>query len=97
MIPSGEPPMPTSRSMPESGQAVEMAAGASPCGIRRMRAPASRTSAMTSLCRSRSRITTVSSLTVSPFAFATPSRFSVIDLVMSMAPIASGPTAIFSM
>src|SRR3954447_8756606 len=97
MTPSGVPPMPKSTSAPDSGHAVEMAPATSPSGIRRMRAPAARTSAMSSLWRSRSRMTAVRSRTSRPTALATCSRFSVGDRLMSMAPAASGPTAIFSM
>ena len=59
MTPSGVPPMPKRTSAPESGHAVEMAPATSPSGMSRMRAPASRTSAIRSSWRSRSRITTV--------------------------------------
>ena len=39
----------------------------------------------------------MTSRTVSPLAFATDCKFSVGVAVMSIEPLASGPTAIFSM
>jgi hypothetical protein len=97
ITPSVHPPMPKRMSMPESNQAVAIAAGASPCSMRRMRAPASRTSAMRSSWRGRLRMTAVTSRTDSPLALATALRLSVGEALMSMTPLASGPTAILSM
>ncbi|MCW2966859.1 MAG: glpX [Solirubrobacteraceae bacterium] len=97
MTPSGVPPMPKRMSAPLPAQAVETAPITSPAEISRMRAPASRTSAIRSACRGRSRMTAVRSRTDSPLALATASRLAVGDAVMSMTPTQSGPTAIFSM
>ena len=97
ITPSGVPPMPKRMSAPVPGQAVEMAPATSPSGMSRMRAPASRTSSISSSWRSRSRITAVRSRMCSPLASATAPRFSVGDLVMSMQSAAAGPVAIFSM
>jgi hypothetical protein len=74
-----------------------MAPATSPSGMRRMRAPASRTSLMSASWRGRSRMTAVTSRTCSPFALATASRLSVTERLMSMTLAASGPTAILSM
>ena len=71
ITPSGVPPMPSRMSAPESGHAVEMAPATSPSGMSRMRAPASRTSAMIASWRGRSRMTAVTSRTLSPLALAT--------------------------
>ena len=64
ITPSGVPPIPKSTSAPDSGHAVEIAPATSPSEIRRIRAPASRTSEIRSECLSRSKITAVRSLTV---------------------------------
>ena len=61
MMPSGVPPMPTSMSVPEFGRHAEIAPATSPSEISRHRAPASRTSAISCLCRGRSRMHTVRS------------------------------------
>ena len=95
--PSGVPPMPNKMSTPTSGEAAAIAAKMSPSEMRRIRAPVERTSAMRSLCRSRSRIMTVSSLTSFLVARATSWRFFVGDQSRSTACAASGPTAILSM
>ena len=97
MTPSGVPPMPRRMSAPESVQAVEMAPATSPSGMRRMRAPVDRISAMRSAWRSRSSTTAVTSGTDSPLALATASMFSVTERRRSTTPTHSGPTAIFSM
>jgi len=52
---------------------------------------------MSSLWRSRSRMTAVTSDTCLPFALAMRSRFQVGDSRRSICPRASGPTAIFCM
>ena len=80
MTPSGVPPMPKRMSAPESGQAVEMAPATSPSGMRRMRAPASRTSAMRSSwrCAVEDHGGDVARRD-SPLALATACRFSVGD------------------
>ena len=97
MMPSGVPPMPASMSVPELGRHAEIAPATSPSEISRMRAPASRTSAMSCSWRGRSRMHTVTSRTDSPLTLATARTFSPIGAVMSMTSTASGPTAILFM
>ena len=97
MTPSGVPPMPKRMSAPDSGQAAEMAPATSPSGMSRMRAPASRHSLMMPACRSRSRMTAVTSSTSLRSAFDTHFRLALTEAVRSMASAASGPVAIFSM
>ena len=97
MMPSGVPPMPASRSVPEFGRHAEIAPATSPSVISRIRAPASRTSAISCSCRGRSRMHTVMSDTDRFLALATWRMFSPIGAVMSMASTASGPTAILFM
>ena len=75
VTPSGVPPMPNRMSVPELRHATEIAPAMSPSWMSRMRAPASRHSRMRSAWRSRSRMTAVTSLTFSPSALATASRF----------------------
>ena len=62
-----------------------------------MRAPASRTSAISCSWRGRSRMHTVRSDTDEFLALATRRMFSPIGAVMSMTSTASGPTAILFM
>ncbi len=89
--------MPNSTSTPASGQALAIAPYTSPSLMRRMRAPLARTSSISSAWRGRSRMTAVRSRTDSCFDFAIQRRFWVGLAVMSIAPTASGPTAILSM
>ena len=91
------PPMPINTSTPTSLEAAAIAAKISPSVMRRMRAPVERTSAIKSLCRSRSKIITVRSLSDFFIALATSLRFLVGETLRSIALAASGPTAIFSM
>ena len=97
MTPSGVPPIPISRSTPVNGCEAAIDGATSPSRIRFTRAPDSRSSAISASWRSRSRTTTVTSVTSSPFAFATARTFSVGVALMSIASAASGPTAILSM
>jgi hypothetical protein len=97
ITPSGVPPTPKRMSAPDSGQPVEMAPATSPSWMRRMRAPASRISAMSLSCRGRSRTTAVMSRTDFLRAEAADLRLSVGDWVMSIEPAASAPTASLSM
>ncbi len=97
ITPSGVPPMPMRRSAPEPGQATEIAPATSPSGMSRMREPASRQAWMIGAWRSRSRMTTVRSDTLLWSWAATALRLSATGASMSMAPAASGPTAILSM
>ena len=83
--------------MPVSGLHVAIAAATSPSEMRRMRAPARRTSAMRSWWRGRSRMIAVRSSTLIFLVSAMRVRFQVGLLLRSMAPRASGPTAILSM
>ena len=64
--------------------AAAIAGATSPSRIRFTFAPASRSSAISSLCRSRSSTTTETSRGVTPFAFATALTFSVGDASMSI-------------
>src|SRR3954452_2294401 len=84
-------------STPVPGCAAAIAGATSPSRTRRTRAPASRSSAIRSSWRSRSSTTTSTSRGVLPSASATAPTFSVGLRSMSIASIASGPTAIFSM
>ncbi len=97
MMPSGVPPMPASRSVPEFGRHAEIAPATSPSVISRIRAPASRTSSISCSWRGRSSTHTVRSATETLLALATWRMFSPIGAVMSMASTASGPTAILFM
>lgn len=98
MTPSGVPPTPSNRSIPDrSDVAAEIAPATSPSVIRNTRAPTSRTRRIMSACRSRSRITTPISSGRTPFAFATCRTFSSGEAVMSIASAASAPVATFSM
>ena len=97
MMPSGVPPVPISRSVPDSGRAAAIAPATSPSEISLIRAPVSRTRAFSSAWRGRSSMHTVRSDTDDFFALATLRRFSDTGAVMSIASAASGPTAIFSM
>ena len=83
--------------MPEFGLHAEIAPATSPSVMSRIRAPASRTSAISFSWRGRSRMHTVMSDTDRCLALATARMFSPIGAVMSMASTASGPTAILFM
>ncbi len=67
--PSGAPPMPISKSMPVSGLVVAIAAETSPSPIKRIRAPALRTSAMSASWRGRDKMITVRSSTLQLLRF----------------------------
>jgi hypothetical protein len=97
MTPSGVPPIPISMSTPANACAAAIDGATSPSRIRFTRAPVSRSSRIRFSCRSRSRTTTVTSLTSRPFAFATARTLSRGEALMSIASAASGPTAILSM
>ena len=75
MTPSGEPPMPTYKSTPESGMEGAMAAVMSPSLIIRKAAPVERTDFISALWRSRASMTTVRSRTRLFSALATMFRF----------------------
>src|SRR2546425_13228276 len=77
--------------------AAAIAGATSPSRMRCTFAPASRNSAISASCRSRSRTTTAISLVETPFALATAFTFSVGDALMSTTSMPCGPTAIFSM
>ena len=93
MIPSGVPPMPSIRSMPVPSLAAMMAPATSPSVIRWIRAPAARTAAIRPSCRGRSRMTTVTSCGVMPFALATAAMLTAGGASMSTTAAASGPAA----
>ena len=97
MIPSGVPPMPSSRSMPVSSRAAMIAPATSPSEMNRSRAPASRTSAASWWWRGRSSMTTVTSSTVSFLALAIRLMFSATGRRMSTTSAASGPVTSLSM
>mmetsp|Transcript_13816 Transcript_13816/g.35488 ORF Transcript_13816/g.35488 Transcript_13816/m.35488 type:complete len:209 (+) Transcript_13816:401-1027(+) len=98
MTPSGVPPMPSRMSTDESGRQTSMEAATSPSLMRRMRAPASRTSLMSCSWRGRSRMTAVTSLMDFRFASATASRLRlVLYLRLTECGRTSGPTTSFSM
>ena len=71
MMPSGVPPIPASMSVLVLGRHAEIAPATSPSVINRQRAPAARTSAISCLCRGRSRMHTVKSDTDTFLALAT--------------------------
>ena len=89
--------MPMTAWTPVPDTAQEIAADRSPSPMSLIRAPASRTSAISASWRGRSRITTVMSLTLRPRADAIARRFSVGVWRMSTRPAAIGPTHSFSM
>ncbi|CNW61694.1 Uncharacterised protein [Mycobacterium tuberculosis] len=97
MIPSGVPPIPASRSVPECGRHAEIAPATSPSVISRIRAPVARTSWMSCACRGLSRMHTVMSRTDRSLTLATARMFSEIGAVISSTCAASGPTAILFM
>ena len=97
MMPSGVPPMPSIRSTPVPERADMMAPATSPSLMNLIRAPASRTSWTSCLCRGRSRITTVTSCGDLPLARATARTLSATGAAMSTTSAASGPVASFSM
>ncbi len=68
MTPSGVPPMPQRRSTGERSVTASSEAETSPWGMRRTRAPASRTSLMAASWRGRSSITTMTSPIGRPLA-----------------------------
>ncbi len=94
---SGAPPMPSRMSTPVPARAAISAPATSPSVMNLIRAPASRTSRTSPSWRGRLRITTVTSLTGIPLAWATATRFSATVWRRSTAAAASGPTASFSM
>ena len=79
------------------GCAAAIAGATSPSVISSTLASVARSAAIRSLCRSRSRTTTVTSLGLTPFAFATRLMFSAGGASMSTSSAASGPQAILSM
>ncbi len=97
ITPSGAPPVPNSTSMPESGFAVITAPETSPSPIRRIRAPAWRTSPIRSVWRSRSRMTAVHVLDLLALGLRDALEVPGRRLAQSITPRASGPTAIFCM
>ena len=97
MIPSGVPPVPTSRSTPVSGRAATMAPATSPSLMNLMRAPASRISCTRAAWRGRSSTQTVTSLLLMPLALATRAMFLDTGRRMSTWSAASGPATSFSM
>ena len=76
MIPSGVPPMPSSRSTPLPGRAAEIAPATSPSTMNLIRAPVARISSTSAWCRGRSSSTTVTSEGLVPLALATWWMFS---------------------
>ena len=92
-MPSGVPPMPSIRSMPVPSRAAMIAPATSPSVIRWIRAPAARTALISPSCRGRSRMTTVTSCGVMPFALATAAMFAAGGASRSTTPAASGPVA----
>ena len=97
MMPSGVPPIPSSRSTPVPSLAAITAPATSPSEMNLIRAPASRTCLTRSSCRGRSRMQTVTSSGDAPFAFATAWMLYDGGAVMSTASAASGPVTSFSM
>jgi hypothetical protein len=94
---AGAPPMPISAWMFVPATAAEMPAERSPSPMRRMRAPAERTSAMSLRWRERSRTMTVKSSMSRLSLRAMALRLSLTAASMSMAPRHEGPTTILSM
>ena len=76
MMPSGVPPMPSSRSMPVPSRAAMIAPATSPSVMNLIRAPVARISSTSSSCRGRSSTTTVTSSGLVPLALATWWMFS---------------------
>src|ERR1044072_5080369 len=93
----GAPPTPQSKSTGERSLTASRAAETSPSVIRRMRAPASRTSTIASLCLSRSSMTTVTSPTLPPLRSAISFSVSGSGRSRSSRSAISSPPAIFSM
>ena len=83
--------------MPVDSIAVAMHASTSPSEIKRIRAPAARTSLIRSAWRGRSRMMTQTSLIGLSSALATASRFSRTGASMCTYGAAFGPTASFFM
>lgn len=83
--------------MPVPGLTAAIAPATSPSVMRRMRAPASRTSSMYFWWRGRSRIVIVMFEVSVPFAFAARRMFSPIGRRRSTTSAISAPTASFSM
>ena len=79
--------------MPVPSRAAMIAPATSPSVIRWIRAPAARTSAISSACRGRSRMTTVTSCGEQPLALATAAMLAAGGASMSTMPAASGPVA----
>ena len=97
MIASGVPPMPSSRSIPVPSRAAMIAPATSPSVIRWIRAPVSRTCVISSWCRGRSRMTTVTSCGTHPLALATAAMLAAGGAVMSTTSAAAGPVASLDM
>ena len=95
MMPSGVPPMPSIRSIPVPSRAAMMAPATSPSVIRWIRAPRARTSSISSACRGRSRMTTVTSYGEQPLA--TAATLAAGGASMSTMPAAWRPVASLSM
>jgi hypothetical protein len=95
MMPSGVPPMPSIRSIPVPSRAAMIAPATSPSVISLIRAPATRTSLMSSSCRGRSRMTTVTSCGEQALARATAAMLAAAGALTSTAPAASGPVTSF--
>src|SRR5215471_15671592 len=71
IMPSGVPPVPSSKSTPVPSRAAMIAPATSPSVMSWIRAPAARTSEISSACRGRSRMTTVTSCEEHALALAT--------------------------
>ena len=98
MMPSGVPPIPISRSVPESGRAAAIAPATSPSEISLIRAPVV-ADLRDQLVRGAAGpgCTPSDPIPTTVFALATLRMFSEMGAVMSMASAASGPTAILFM
>ncbi len=79
------------------GCAAAIAGATSPSVISSTFAPASRSSSISASCLGRSRTTTATSLTETPFAWATARTLSVGEASIETASADSGPVAILSM
>ncbi|CAM5699613.1 hypothetical protein SVIOM74S_06916 [Streptomyces violarus] len=97
MMPSGVPPMPSSRSTPVPSRSARIEPATSPSEISLIRAPVSRISLMMPSCRGRSRITTVTSSGADRLALATRRMFTDTGALMSTKSAASGPVTSLSM
>ncbi len=94
--PSGVPPIPKSTSIPVWGRVAISAAATSPSLMKRILAPARRTSFFSFSCRGRSNMMTVKSWGLLSRALAMLRKLSTTGFSISIDPLLVGPTAILS-